>query len=490
MRDLSLRKQFLAILFSILMVCPLGFTQGTEPQLPDPGTVAGASRDQQVQLGQQAKGEVYKQMPVLPDSSPVTQYVQQLGKKLEAGIPQDKSWPYEFHVIPEKDINAFAIPGGPIFVNLGTIQAADNEAELAGVIAHEMTHVYMQHSIKQMSKQSMAQGVLGVLGAVLGNGTAGNLAKIGMQVGAGAIFMKYSREDESQADAGGAIIMYKAGYNPKAMADFFQKLESQGGGGGPQFLSDHPNPGNRVQAVTKEIQSWPQKNFTSNDQALAQAKQQSNGTKTYTAQEIADGAKQGVWAKQNQQSGSTPANLPSSGSAGSADVANLDPQQIKPSGNYKPLEHPAFTIQYPDNWQTSGDPNTSVTIAPAACVGQSALACGAVISGMKPQNGGQVSVDDATQQLVQGMEQSNPGLKANGNPQNIQVNGVQGRAVDLTGNSPVQKNGKAIAEHDKLVVVPNQQGSGLISLIFVAPDSAQSQLQPAFQKMLQSLQVK
>ena len=93
-----------------------------------------------------------------------------------------------------------------------------------------------------------------------------------MQVGAGAIFMKYSREDEAQADAGGAIIMYKAGYNPKAMADFFQKLEQQGGSGGPQFLSDHPNPGNRVQAVTNEIKNWPPKNYVSNDQALAQAK--------------------------------------------------------------------------------------------------------------------------------------------------------------------------------------------------------------------------
>src|SRR2546423_6660575 len=139
-------------------------------------------------------------MPVLPDSSPATQYVQQLGKKLESGIPSDKSWPYEFHVIPEKDINAFAIPGGPIFVNLGTIQAADNEAELAGVIAHEMTHVYMQHSIKQMSKQNMAQGVLGVLGAVLGNGTARNLANVRLQVGAGASFMRHSREDEASAD--------------------------------------------------------------------------------------------------------------------------------------------------------------------------------------------------------------------------------------------------------------------------------------------------
>src|SRR3954468_16320396 len=489
MTDFTPRKQFVAILLSIFIACPLGLAQGAEPQLPDPGTVAGATKDQQIQLGQQAKAEVYKQMPVLPDSSPVTQYVQQLGKKLQASIPQDGNWPYEFHVIPQKDINAFAIPGGPIFVNLGTIQAADNEAELAGVIAHEMTHVYMQHSIKQMSKQSMAQGVLGVLGAVLGNGTAGNLAKIGMQVGAGAIFMKYSREDEAQADAGGAIIMNKAGYNPKAMADFFQKLEQQGGNGGPQFLSDHPNPGNRVQAVSNEIKNWPPKNFTSNDQALAQVKQQSNGIKTYTAQEIANGAKQGVWAQQNQQSGATPANLPSSG-AGNADLAKLDPQQIKPSGTFNPLQPPAFPIQYPDNWQTSGDPNSSVTIAPQACMGQTALACGAVISGMQPQNGGAVSVDDATQQLVQGMEQSNPGLKANGNPQTIQVNGGQARAVDLTGNSPVQQNGKPVTERDRLVVVPSQQGNSLVTVVFVSPDNAQSQLQPAYQKMLQSLQVK
>ena len=381
-----------------------------------------------------------------------------------------------------------------MFVNVGTISAAQNEAQLAGVMAHEMSHVYMQHSAKQAGKTQTTAAIAGIAGALLGAITGGSmlgqLAQAGIQFGAQGIILKYSRSDEAQADAVGAIIMYKAGYNPKAMADFFQKLEQKGGGGGPQFLSDHPNPGNRVEAVTKEIQNWPPKNFTSNDQALAQAKQQSNGIRTYTAQEIADGAKQGVWAKQNQQSGSTPANLPSSGSAGSADVANLDPQQIKPSGNYKPLQHPAFTIQYPDNWQTSGDPNSSITIAPQACVGQAALACGAVISGMQPQNGAQVSVDDATQQLVQGMEQSNPGLKANGSPQNIQVNGVQGRAVDLTGNSPVQKNGKAIAEHDKLVVVPTQQGNGLISLIFVAPDNAQSQLQPAYQKMLQSLQVK
>jgi len=487
MKDRGLTLRSLAILLSVLLTFPTAFAQ-SEPELPDPGNVAGATKDQQIQLGQQAKAEVYKQMPVLPDSNPVVQYVQQLGKKLQATIPPDRNWPYEFHVIPEKDINAFAIPGGPIFINLGTVQQADNEAELAGVIAHEMTHVYMQHSVKQMSKQSMAQGVLGVLGAVLGNGTAGNLARVGMQIGAGAIFMKYSREDEAQADQGGAIIMYKAGYNPKAMADFFQKLEQMGGNGGPQFLSDHPNPGNRVQAVSNLIKNWPPKNFVTDSPQFAQVKQQANGIRTYTAQEIADGAKQGIWAKQNQQSGSMPANLPTSGSAGNSDVANLDPQQITPSNSFKPLDHPAFSIQYPSNWQTSGDPNSSITIAPQACVGQSALACGAVVSGLQSQ--GATSVDQAMQTLVQGIEQSNPGMKASGSPQPVQVNGVQGRAVDLTGTSPVVKNGQPITEHDRLVVVPRQQGNGMVALVFVSPDNAESQLQPAYQKMLQSLQVK
>src|SRR5438874_10029668 len=97
-----------------------------------------------------------------------------------------------------------------------------------------------------------------------------------------------------------------------------------------QFLSDQSNPSNRVRAVSNEIKGWPPKNFTSNDQALAQAKQSANGIQTYSAQQIADGAKQGTWAKQNQQSGATPANLPTSG-AGTADLAKLDPNQVKPS---------------------------------------------------------------------------------------------------------------------------------------------------------------
>src|SRR5207248_3764983 len=265
--------QLLALTLSLLIALPVSLVSQAEPQLPDPGTVSGITKEQQEQVGLQAMAEVYKQMPVLPDSSPETQYIQQLGKKLAGVIPPDVSWPYQFHVIQQKEINAFALPGGPMFVNVGTITAADNEAELVGVMAHEMSHVYMQHSVKQASKESIARAVLGVLGGVLPGGTAGSLARLGIQIGAGTMFLKYSRGDEAQADAVGAIIMYKAGYNPRSMAEFFQKLEKQGGAGGPQFLSDHPNPGNRVEAVDSEIRDWPPKSYRGSTQEFDNARQ-------------------------------------------------------------------------------------------------------------------------------------------------------------------------------------------------------------------------
>src|SRR3954466_5363789 len=138
MQTSKFSTQMLALVLTLLLAPPLELmAAGTStPTLPDPGST-GMNKQQQEQLGLQAMGEVYKQMPVLPDSSPVTRYVQDLGRKLAGTIPSQSSWPYQFHVIPEKEINAFALPGGPIFINIGTIQAADNEAELMGVMTHE-----------------------------------------------------------------------------------------------------------------------------------------------------------------------------------------------------------------------------------------------------------------------------------------------------------------------------------------------------------------
>lgn len=127
MKQRTLAARALTLVLVVLMAQPSWLLAvGTPPELPNPGTVAGISRDQQIQLGQQTAAEVYKQMPVLPDSSPVTQYVRRLGSKLVAQVPQQYTWPYQFHVVQQSEINAFALPGGPIFINIGTINAADN----------------------------------------------------------------------------------------------------------------------------------------------------------------------------------------------------------------------------------------------------------------------------------------------------------------------------------------------------------------------------
>jgi hypothetical protein len=485
------------------------------PVLPNPGN-PGMSRQQQIQAGDQAAQQVYKQMPVLPDSSPITKYVQQLGAKLVRQIPSQYSWPYQFHVIQESDINAFALPGGPVFINVGTITAAANEAQLAGVIGHEMSHVYLQHSAKAMVAQSKAQIGLGILGAILGNGTAADIAKTVAAGGANLYFLKYSRGDEAQADATGAIIIYKAGYDPRAMAQFFQKLEKQAGSGGSQFLSDHPNPGNRVAAVDREIAHWPPENYTPSSPQFLAAKQEAQQVKAYTAQQIATGAKQGIWAKQNQADGAvfranggtaTAANpkggvgsaagvpsgsatnpnapSPSSATPPSA-LASVTYSQVKPSGTMQTFQGSVFTIQYPSNWQASTDPSTGgATIAPAAGAAAGTVAYGVVVGGTSQSVG---DLNQATQQLIQSLQQSNSGMSVSGSPTQITVAGQQAESVNLTSTSPVTQNGQPEQEHDWLVTVPRPQG-GMLYLIFIAPQNSFHKLQGTYRTMLNSLQV-
>ena len=491
----KLLPKALALLLAFLLAQPFALmAEGSTPQLPDPGNT-GMNRQQQQQLGLQAMGEVYKQMPVLPDSSPETRYVQQLGRKLEAVIPKSESWPYQFHVIPAADINAFALPGGPIFVNLGAIQAADNEAELAGVLAHEMSHVYMQHSAKQAPKATVAQIIAGLAGAVLPQSGLGNLGRMGIQIGAGTMLMKYSRADESQADSTGAIIMYRAGYNPKAMADFFQKLEQKYGSGGAQILSDHPNPGNRQAAIQSEIRNWPPKEYTTNSNEFPQIKQDASRVKAYSAQEIANGAKAGTWEQQNRRNNVVPASLPSSSNGSGNGVGNATSntgdnatdvafRQVKPSGNFTKLQGENFSIGYPDNWKTAGDQNNTI-IAPPSAQAQNGISYGVIVG---TNNSQASSLDDATQKLAQGLQQENPGLKISGQLKSVDINGMQGRSLEMAGNSPLLSNGEPLPERDWLVTLPRSQG-GLLYLVFVSPERDFNQLHPTYQKMLDSLQI-
>src|SRR6478609_10446417 len=243
------------------------------------------SAQEEVQAGQQAAQQATKQLPVLPESDPVTRYIQRLGQELASHAPGQK-WPYTFHVVNQKEINAFALPGGPVFVNVGTIQAADNEAELAGVIAHEISHVVQRHGTRAASKQMAAQLPLAILGGVMGQGALSQMAQMGLGFGIGSYFLKNSRTAESEADLLGTDIMYDSGFNPRAMADFFAKLQAEGGARGPQFFSDHPDPGNRAQSVAKEVATLPRKTSYRSDSAeFRDVRQRVSGMRPLTAQQ-------------------------------------------------------------------------------------------------------------------------------------------------------------------------------------------------------------
>jgi Zn-dependent protease with chaperone function len=473
MKACSALTRTTALVLSVLLALPGAAVekQTGAVSFPSPGGFNLFSREQDVQLGLQATQEINKQMPLLPDSSPVTQYVQRLGRKLAAQLPENP-YQFSFHVVQEKDINAFALPGGPVYVNLGTIEAADNEAQLAGVLAHEISHVYMRHSTKQASKQVLAQVPLAVVGGMLGGGLMGQLAQLGIGFGVGSIFLKYSRDAESQADDVGARIMYKAGYNPVEMANFFEKLEQKGGQRGPQFLSDHPNPGNREAAIRKEIATFPRRSYQDNNAEFARIRREAEGIKAYTAQEIAQGAfkQQGGQAEQSGAAMQPPVRA-----------------DVMPSGSFRTLRHSAFTVTYPDNWQVSGSTTSAVTIAPAAGVTQGAIAYGVIINGFTPERS--ASLDDATHELINSLRQSNPEMRAIGQGENIRVNGVPGKSVDLIGSSPLAEQGRALRERDWLVTLQARNGS-VIYLVFISPDKDFPQLRPTFEQILRTFHLR
>jgi beta-barrel assembly-enhancing protease len=428
---------------------------------PQPTGYNMFSVDQEVQLGKQAEQEADSQLPELPARGPISDFVSTIGQKLARNLP-DNPYQFNFKVINQKEINAFALPGGPVRINLGTIQAAQNEAQVAGVLAHEIAHVYLRHSTRQASKAQIAQIPAAILGGIAGNGAAGQLARLGLQLGLGSTFLKYSRDAESEADYVGAKLMYETGYDPHEMARFFDRLaEEEGSNGGPQFLSDHPNPGNRAEAVNNAISQLPPKQFIKNTPLFTQAKAAADKAKPYTAQQIQQMAAQ----KQGN-------------------IEQISRESIQPSGNFQQLNHSAFQIQYPSNWKAFGNQNGPVTIAPEAAVSESAIAYGVVISGYQPQS--QQSLQQSAEQIYAGLRQSNPQMQAAGQPQNTSVNGMQAIAVDLQSPSPLQNNGQAVVERDKLVCVQRSDGT-VLWLLFIAPERDFSALSPTFQKMLQSL---
>lgn len=212
------------------------------------------SVDQEIEIGKQANAQVRKQVPELRDAATV-RYIRSIGQRLvrHAGGP---NYPYSFAVADYRDINAFALPGGPVWMHRGVLHAATNESQLAGVMAHEIAHISRRHAAGQLTKATMANWGLGVLGAVLGNDGGATAARMAAGFLANGVFLKFSRDDEREADRFGLQMMRRAGWDGRGMAELFEVLRREQKRDPSRvelFFSTHPSPQDRIARLQQDV---------------------------------------------------------------------------------------------------------------------------------------------------------------------------------------------------------------------------------------------
>jgi predicted Zn-dependent protease len=417
---------------------------------------------QDVQLGKENAEQIDKELPLLTDPQ-VLRYINDLGRRLASFAPNNNSeYAWTFKVMNSSDINAFALPGGYIYVNRGAIVAAENEAQIAGVMAHEAGHVVMRHGTHEVSQALLAQAPLAILGGILGQtgSLTAQLAEMGLSLGLNSILLKNSRSAESEADEVGTYILYQAGYDPHAMAQFFEIVEKKYPQKTMQFFSDHPVPGNRIKAVDSEIP------------LLGPAKEWKTDSPEFEA------------TKERLLSLPAP---PTATPAPSASASSSGPPPV-PSSRLIRFEGKGFSIDYPDNWQIQQNEDAVALIPPGGIVevaeAGSAQAYGTSISRFQPQSSrqGNWGLVEATQELLDTMRLSNPNLRV------IKQGGMklEGRAALSTlleTDSPLQ------GQKERDLLVTTRQSNSLFSLIFIAPESSFDAYQPTFDAMLQSLEL-
>ena len=438
-----------------LLPIPSAFAQRTQLK---PGWNKFSPQDD-VNLGKRAAADAEKQLP-LCNAPRVDAYLTQLGTRLAQKLPTGGvQYPFEFHCVNDKAINAFALPGGYVFVNRGAIEAADNEAQLAGVMAHELSHVALRHGTNQATKAMVAETGLGIFGAVFGDSAGGALLTTLGNFTAGGVLLRYSRTAESQADVMGTQVLYDAGYDPRALAQFFEKLEAETKGKNPpEFFSDHPNPEHRVGRVDEEVEKLggPPANAR-RDSAEFEA------------------AKREVLALPLVKK-------PVPGAPGVASAP------APPSRGLSEYQASSYRLKYPDNWKKYPDSQGSgVSFAPEGGVlddgtGHSALAYGLIIGVSQtagdPNDGN--ALNHATNQVIQDLQKSNPSMKITRQGEHLRLNGQPGLSAYLSNVSPAGGQ-----ETDWVVTVLRPEG--LLYFVCVAPQSAYDKYDKTFSSILDSV---
>ena len=452
------------------------------------------SVSQDVEIGKQSALQVERQIPMLSQPA-ISQYVANLGARLAARAPGAK-YPYEFKVANLSDINAFALPGGFIYVHRGLIEKVRTEGELAGVMAHEIAHVALRHPTNQASKAYLAQAGIGILGGLLGGksqSTTGQIIGAVGGFGLNALFLKYSRSAETQADIVGAQIMARAGYDPMEMVHFFETLRLQSGsdpGKVAKFLSDHPAPVDRVARVRQEASLLGAVRATSPVGNIA-ALQRDLGR-------LPPAPTMGQLA-----SAQTPtASEPSQSTAGAATTSVEQPSSSLRT--YRQRQG-FFELQYPDNWNAyAPSQGYGVMIAPrggfvSTSAGQQSLTCGLVVNHYVPFDGavgaryrdplgslfGGTPLEEATSDLVRNVMNANPHLKlVPGSDRLTTVSGAESFSVRLSGRSPVT------GADERVTVLTRQLPDQHVAyMLIVAPAKDYAMLAPTFDRMARSLRV-
>jgi Zn-dependent protease with chaperone function len=427
-----------------------------------------------IKVGRQAAAEVEKQLPILNDAA-VTSYVSRIGQRLVNNIPSEFRHPgfqYYFKVVNARDINAFALPGGPMYVNRGMIEAAKGEGEMAGVMAHELAHVFLRHGTAQASKAQkygLLAGILGIGGQILG-GPAGAAAQIAGQ-GVGVYFLKFSREYETEADIAGARVMAGAGYDPRDLANMFRTIEQQGGGSSGGFLSSHPSPKDRYARITQEAQFLRVTNPIRDTREFeqVQARLRSMG-RAPSMEEIARSG-------QRYPSGETTGNYPTNAPRGRVEYPSTRYQTYSTLGGI-------VRVSVPGNWRQLED-NNSVWFAPEGAYGQYqnqvVYTHGVNFGGAQTQSR---NLQQATQEFLNGLAQGNGNLRQRSGLQRTTVGGRTGFTTTLTNIN------EATGQAEVVTVITTQLRNGqLFYMIAVAPENESTSYQAAFRNILRSLQI-
>jgi len=462
------------------------------------------SQDQEI--GRQSAAEVESQLPILTDRS-IEAYVNAVGKRLAAVAP-GADYPYQFKVVNASDINAFALPGGYLYLNRGLIEASKNEGQLAGVMAHEMAHVALRHGTNQASKAYLGQAGLGVLGGLTGGKSDSTQKAIGAVGGFGmnAMFLKFSRTDEEQADIVGSQMMAKAGYDPKDMVDFFEFLRSQASRNPSkveQFFSDHPAPKDRAARIRKEMKMLtisPTQPVGGFQQARAELL---GMPKAPSMQQIAQGK------------ATTPP--VSQGRVGDGRV--VDTSIERPSTTFRSFEQRGrfFQMDYPENWRVYEPANGyGVTIAPDGGYVDTGgeernLIYGVIVNHYDTfnsetserfidsgpattyssfvDNSGRIesrtNLAAATNDIVSQIVRTNPHLKLVPNSQRTEtLSGAQALSLVLAGTSPVTRTEERVT-----VFTRELTDDDVIYALFIAPGQDYDELRATFNRMINSLDV-